>query len=188
MSIVGLAGPSCSGKTILAHYIAKRLNARIFHLDAYWIKGSFKPIVNGEYSFEQPHQYAGDQMAKDALNFHLKNPGKYIILEGFLLYLYPDLYNLCEHSFFIDVPEKALFERRNIRAAKQGDATGGGKTSQIEKAWLANGISEWNFWGSKQKYYKNISILDGTQSQDDLMSKIMQTININLKLPVQIKL
>jgi len=136
---IGIAGPSCSGKTTLTGRLSEILGAKAFSLDDYYIRGSKRQYG----TCERPENYDGAQLSEDIARFAAGEPGRPIIVEGFLLFLY-----LClsfSHRFFIDVPEHIAVARRRARMN-----TPMGKPSSIEEAWLQTGLAEWRQYGAGQ--------------------------------------
>ena len=185
--IIGIAGPSCSGKTTVARLVATRLNAvALLHLDKYWIKGAEKPVVNGFESFERPEQYDGNNLVVDALSASrsrdvIANEGLVyhptVVIEGFLLFHYDTAVNACKHRFIIDTPHELLVERRTGRS--RTDSYDGvwenGANPLADSGWLAHGREEWERYG-KPMYQKDVIVLDGLQSPQELADIIIEKI------------
>jgi uridine kinase len=84
--LIGIAGPSCSGKSTVARQVADALSCTLLHLDGRWVSGALKPVVSGHRSYERPHQYDGASLLRDALEALGRNPP--VVIEGFLLFCY----------------------------------------------------------------------------------------------------
>jgi uridine kinase len=162
--VLGLAGPSCSGKSTAARLVAEAAGARVFHLDAYWIPGSARPPVNGAPSYERPEQYGGQAMARDIMVYLAASPAAPVVAEGFLLFLYPDLLDLCGTRVFLKAGWQTVLARRAARAAVQGSAADGGKALRAEHAWLANGREEWLRFGAGQEAGEGVVSVDAEGS------------------------
>jgi hypothetical protein len=162
MPIVGIVGPSCCGKSTVADLVASAIGARVLRLDAYWVSGSVRPIVGGEPSFERPDQYDGATLAADVVAHARARPDVPLVVEGFLILVYPALRALLDAAFFVEVPDAVLTERRTARSTVRGDASGGGKSAGSERAWAANGIEEWRRFGAQQALLPGVVAVDGT--------------------------
>lgn len=177
MDVVGIAGPSCSGKSTVARLVAAEMGARLFHLDAHWIRGCLRPIVNGEPSFERPHQYNGAALARQVQEHLAAFPEIPVVVEGFLLYLYPECMALCTVMTFLDVPMDVLLARRTLRAQTAGDHAGGGKKAAAERAWLANGVEEWTSFGAAQAALPGVVRIDAVGQPSGVASEILDLIH-----------
>lgn len=174
--IIGFAGPSCSGKTTLARKTSKILNCPLIHMDQFCIHNAYKPIVNGYASYEQPHQY--DHIA--TLNYLKKISTEYknVIIEGFLLFSYPELYQKCDLHFFIDLDFETQKQRRLKRSQqKEYDGVWGeGHNNDADIGFLAHGKEEWQKYGEKQKELTKVICLDGKKDTKYLMDVIIKQI------------
>lgn len=172
-TVIGIAGASCSGKSTVAKAAAAILRARVYNLDDYWISGLTRPIVNGHPTYERPFLYDGNAMAADIRRAVSKEPGRPVVAEGFLLFLYPSLVSLCAPKAFIHVPDKIIAERRAARAWQRGEHPEGPNPHPAEIGWLAHGFEEWRRFGAKQKDIPGTVTLDGTLPVDDLARMIV---------------
>ena len=188
--IVGIAGISCAGKSTLSGYLAKKLSARHINMDSYWINNNNAPMVNGVLSFERPDQYDLVKFLEDVEN-ELQNQPSFLVLEGFLLFTYPEVYNLVNHHFFISIPEEVSMQRRRDRALKGGLAPWGMEYKSPEKdQWFHNGISEWQLFGAKQVDLDKVKVLDGLKPTQDIYEELVGEIehkdNIGLSIPSKV--
>lgn len=167
---IGIAGPSCSGKSTVAELLAQHVELPLFHLDGRWVKGSPKAIVNGHKSFERPTHYNGDGLAED-LKSH-----PHFIAEGFLLFLYKDLLNI-PFKFFIDLPYEEQLARRLARASSRKDDRLGGVNDVAEIAWRHNGKEEWEAFGAKQKHIEDMVCLSGLEKPEVLVGQILKRLD-----------
>jgi uridine kinase len=174
--IIGFAGPSCSGKTTLARKTSEILNCPLVHMDQFCIHDAEKPIVNGYASYEQPHQY--DHIATLKHLEDISSHNKDIIIEGFLLFSYPELYKKCDLHFFIDLDYEIQKERR-LKRSSQKEYDGvwlTGHSNDADKGFLAHGKEEWEKYGAIQKTLKDIISLNGSDNSNHLMETIIKTI------------
>lgn len=154
--IVGISGPSCSGKTSLAKELAALLGAPMLHLDQYFIADATRPIVMGHPSFEQPHQYDGAAMLRDAIA--AAKTSEHLVLEGFLLFTYPGFLDLVDRAVHLDVPHHVLAARRADRNGATGDVKGG-RIKLADTAWAAHGEAEWATYGKAQADLPGVEVV-----------------------------
>ncbi len=174
--IIGIAGPSCSGKSTIAEAIASTLGIELLHLDGRWISKAEKPVVNGHPSYEQPHQYDGASLLAEMKAAHAE--GRDILVEGFLLFCFPEILDLCDHRFYIDVAHEELVRRRTARTAAGGNATWAalGSDDVVDRGWLAHGREEWERWGLPQSKLTGVVILDGHRPAAESAQDVIRTV------------
>lgn len=157
MHLIGIAGPSCSGKTTVARLIAERLEAPLLHLDRYWIDGCEKPIVEGHPSYERPYQYDSAAMIDDVRDA-MRNRSV-VVAEGFLLFHDPWFVDNCTMKMFLDVPHERLAARRRARSGISLDDVSGGRAPEADAGWTAHGRSEWERFGAWQRDIEGMTVI-----------------------------
>ncbi|MGM5480552.1 MAG: uridine kinase family protein [Nanobdellota archaeon] len=192
MEIIGICGPSCSGKSSVAKALSKKLHCDIIHVDLYYISGCEKTYITVDNvtirSFERPHQYDGNKVASlieeldttgTAKGIELEtNKGKsqvakvfhkkqYLIVEGFHIFNYPRLEQIFDKKYFIDIPFELSVSRRLKRDGDQRD-----------KEFVLIGKQEWARFGAKQKE-KADSIFDGAINPEHIANEIYMDITSN---------
>jgi uridine kinase len=157
--LVGISGPSCSGKTTLAKEIAALLGAPTFHLDRHFIEGAARPVVNGHPSFEQPDQY--DAMALLDETVAALSDHEHVVVEGFLLLTYPGFTTVCDRMVHLDVPHETLARRRADRAAAKAALTDvkGGRLKAADDGWSSHGREEWLRYGACQARIPGVTVV-----------------------------
>ncbi|HLP79963.1 MAG TPA: hypothetical protein VK158_04975 [Acidobacteriota bacterium] len=181
--IIGIAGPSCSGKTTVAKRLAQELLCDIVSLDNQYILGSPKIYVGDTRTMERPQLYDGQKLADIAnlwkqngratfqeLDFATKklydrtiNDSQYLVLEGFLLLTYPQIRNACSHTFYIDISWNEIVRRRIGR---------GRETPEKIDAFLRVGRQEMEQYVFAQKSLPGVTVLNGSSSIDDTVREI----------------
>lgn len=148
--LIGISGPSCSGKTTLAARIAAILGAPVLHLDRFFIEDASRPLVNGHPSFEQQHQYDGNALFDATVE--ALDVSAVVVVEGFLLFSYPGFTTLCDEMVHLDVPHEVLAARRHERAMAKAAASDvkGGRMKAADDGWSAHGEEEWLRHGAFQ--------------------------------------
>lgn len=157
--LVGISGPSCSGKTTLAREIAAFLDAPTLHLDRHFDSKAERTVVNGHRSYERPEQYDGAALLEET-RLALKL-NEHVVVEGFILFSYPGFEQACDRMVHLDLPHHILARRRRQRA-EGNDAAGdvkGGRIRDADAAWAAHGKSEWERFGAFQRDLRDMTVV-----------------------------
>jgi uridine kinase len=133
--LIGIAGPSCSGKTKLAHWLAERLDAPVLNLDQYYIDMADLPLeVRAKRNFDEPaalehtliFEHAqrlaeGEAIHAPCYDFathsraqsdELITPGRYVVLEGLFTLHWPELRAMLRTKIFMTAPDRTCLDRR----------------------------------------------------------------------------
>ncbi len=136
--LIGIAGPSCAGKSELARWLAVRLNAPVLNLDHYYFDLPDLPLEQrAKRNFDEPAalehtliiEHARDLAGGASIRAprydfathsrthseELIAPGAYIILEGLFALHWPELRALLKTRLFVLAPDEVCFERRLAR-------------------------------------------------------------------------
>lgn len=136
--LIGIAGPSCAGKSQLAHWLASRLNAPVLNLDHYYIDMADLPLEErAKRNFDEPAALdhtlileharrlsAGEAIRAPLYDFathsrkhseELITPGRYVILEGIFALQWPEVRAFLSTKLFVFAPDEVCFERRLAR-------------------------------------------------------------------------
>ena len=190
MKVIGICGPSCSGKSSLAKQLKRELDCNSISVDFFYAFGCEKTYIkhDGETirSFERPEHYDGKRVAAIIKELREKKKVKinrlphetskefieeelvekeYLVVEGFQLLNYPELQEQIDISFYIDVEFEEVARRRLQRYDR------GSKDDDFVKI----GKQEWERVGSNQKE-KADHILDGTKTIKELQQEIIEKI------------
>jgi uridine kinase len=137
-ALIGIAGPSCSGKTERARALAAYLGCPMLNLDLYYYDLAHLPAEErARTNFDEPailefplileHARAlqrGETIAAPRYDFatHTRPPGgitvvptSYVVLEGLFALHWPELRHLYKLSVYVDTPDEICFERRLAR-------------------------------------------------------------------------
>jgi uridine kinase len=116
--VVGISGPSCSGKSTLVELISND-NSTI-HLDDYFIQ-NVSPILRGMENLEDPSNYNLERLSEEIeLMKSDEDESELIYVEGFILFSTSRLSNLCDVKIFLNIPEKEIAARRQRREDRIG--------------------------------------------------------------------
>jgi uridine kinase len=133
--MIGVAGPSCSGKSTLAHHLAAALDAVIVPLDSYYRDLSDLPFEErGKQNFDAPEaldwelmitqlgQLArGETVEKPVYRFDTHSrathtepvvPSRFLIIEGLFALYREELRQLLGTSIFVGLEDDICLERR----------------------------------------------------------------------------
>lgn len=162
MTRIGIAGPSCSGKSTVARLLAAGLGATRLCLDDFYLKGHARRhvAVDGvrHRSFEHPEAYDGD-----ALLSWCRSQGGPVVAEGFLLFLYPGAEATFDRMVFIDLPWDEVVARRTLRK--------GQTAAKVDASFAAIGRSEWELFGARQRELPGLRVLDGRLPVSELLAE-----------------
>jgi uridine kinase len=143
---IGVAGPSCAGKSYLAQHLAKKLDAALFHLDAYYRELNHLSLVQrAHYNFDAPaaldselllkharQLHSGETIARPVYDFttHSRTPETlelaprpFVIVEGLFALYWENLRKLIGTKVFVDLGEEICLERRIERDIRERGRT-----------------------------------------------------------------
>ncbi len=145
--VIGIGGGSGSGKSTLAAMVLERLpEARQLSFDAYYRDLGHLPLVErAGVNFDHPdsldHQLFGEHLNQlvagspvDVPGYDFANytrtglsiqvpPAPVLVVDGILLFAFPEIVPRLDHRVFIDVPEAVRFERRRDRDVNERGRT-----------------------------------------------------------------
>jgi uridine kinase len=184
MKIIGIVGPSCSGKTTISELVAKQLIAQVIALDHMRIKDYPHIFVDGIRTSERPELYDGEKLAGIAqewknkksvklFEYHSKEyhprevcGGEFLILEGFLLFQYPTLLSCCDLKFYIDLTWETIAARRLAR----------NRSPARDAEFVRIGKSENRKYVEPQKFMQDVIVIDGLEPSRKIAEKIVQRV------------
>ncbi|MFH1803011.1 MAG: hypothetical protein ABH864_06215 [archaeon] len=183
---VGIAGPSCSGKTTLIRKLVNRIgekNVEIIHADDYWDRNFKPPLVKGYKNRELPENINSGLLFEHLSKIRegksvdapfnvfeiegghkLAEPKKFVFVEGFLLFYWQKIRDLFDLKVYYDISDEEIVRRRTARARS-------GKKDR-EAYYRTVVIDEYRRFGRPNKKYADLS-LDGEESMDRNIQKIL---------------
>jgi uridine kinase len=143
---IGVAGPSCAGKSYLAEHLAEKLDAALFHLDSYYRELDHLSLVQrAHYNFDAPDAldselllqqarllHNGETIARPVYDFttHMRttetlelSPRPFVIIEGLFTLYWDGLRKLLGTKVFVDLGEEICLERRIERDIRERGRT-----------------------------------------------------------------
>ena len=144
--LIGVAGPSCAGKTELALHLAARLPAVVLPLDCYYLDLSDRPLAErARFNFDKPsaldhdlffHHIQGLSegriVERPVYDFvtHTRTksvqpmePGGFIVVEGLFVLYWQDVRSLFQTKVYVDLPDEPCLERRILRDVRERGRT-----------------------------------------------------------------
>lgn len=144
--LIGIAGPSCAGKTELAARLAQRLPAQILNLDSYYRDLSYLPFQERcRTNFDVPEALDADLLiqhvtelaqgravARPVYDFtqHVRAPqvewlapGEFLILEGLFALHWESIRRRLGLKIFVATPDAVCFHRRLERDVRERGRT-----------------------------------------------------------------
>ncbi|MGA2263719.1 MAG: uridine kinase, partial [Acidobacteriota bacterium] len=140
--LIGIAGPSCAGKTELATHLAADLSAAVLPLDCYYLDLSSHPLEErARFNFDEPRALdhklflqhlqalaAGNVIERPVYDFSIHTrtgktesvrPGRFLIVEGLFVLHWEDVRALFGTRVFVDLPDGPCLERRIVRDVRE---------------------------------------------------------------------
>ncbi len=144
--LIGIAGPSCAGKTELSRHLARLLSSVILPLDCYYFDLSHLPLdERARANFDMPsaldhdlflqHLTAlseGREIPRPVYDFathsrsdkvEIVKPRKFIIVEGLFVLYWADVRRVLGTKVYVDLEDKACLDRRILRDVKERGRT-----------------------------------------------------------------
>ena len=144
--LIGIAGPSCAGKSELARWLSQALKAPVFTLDSY-----YPDLAHLTYeercriNFDEPaaldHELirahladlaSGKPVDKPVYDFtrHTRAakvehvvPGEFVVVEGLFALHWEDVRQLLRTKVYVGVPDEMCFQRRLERDVRERGRT-----------------------------------------------------------------
>ena len=140
--LIGIAGPSCAGKTELARWLAARLAAPVLNLDLYYsdmaellleerARRNFDEPVALEYPLILAHVRAlaaGEPILAPRYDFstHTRaaggeviQPAAFVVLEGLFALYWSEVRSLMRTRLFVNAPDDVCLARRTARDVRE---------------------------------------------------------------------
>lgn len=156
--LIGIAGPSCAGKSELARRLAEQLSAPVLPLDSYYYDLShLAPAERGQQNFDAPQMLdydlflrhlaelsQGREIARPIYDFSshcrtgqadIVRPGRFLIVEGLFLFYWEAVRTLLKARVFVDLDEQSCLQRRLRRDVQER-----GRTPESVKAQFAGTV------------------------------------------------
>lgn len=153
--LVGIAGPSCAGKTELARWLAARLSAPVLNLDHYYVDLAHLPLEErAKTNFDEPAAVDHDAIVHDVaalgrgepvtaplydFSTHARArggerivPRGLVVVEGLFALYWPELREHFSVKLFVDAPDTLCLKRRLERDVRERGRTPESVIAQFE--------------------------------------------------------
>jgi uridine kinase len=140
--LIGVAGPSCAGKSYLATHLAEKLGAALFHMDWYYRELDHLPLAERHhFNFDEPaaleselmishlrHLAEGRPIARPVYDFatHTRTgehqplaPQPFLIVEGLFALHWEPVRALLGTRVYVDLGEEVCLQRRIERDIRE---------------------------------------------------------------------
>ncbi|XP_011499277.1 PREDICTED: nicotinamide riboside kinase 1, partial [Ceratosolen solmsi marchali] len=184
--VIGISGPTCSGKTSLAKKLHDNIQDSILmSQDTYFLsednpKHSFISELN-HFNWEILSSLDMSKMYSDIINIIQSAPDAYsvdlnrkfrcFIIEGFLIYNYKPIAQLCKQKYFIEISKETCSNRRKTRVYNPPDVP-----EYFNKIVWPEYLKHKSEIILDTNLYKTITFLDGNKSLNELYDVIKHEI------------
>lgn len=154
--LIGLAGPSCSGKTEISRWLSRHLDAQLLSIDSYYRDLShLSPEERRRVNYDEPasidEQLLTEQLEllchgraieKPVYDFTIHNrarnretfsPTPYVLIEGLFTLHWEATRNLLAAAVFVDAPHEVCLARRIERDIRERGRTEASVREQYER-------------------------------------------------------
>ena len=144
--VIGVAGPSCAGKTELSRHLAARLGAVVLPLDCYYRDLADRPVEERAlFNFDEPSALDhdlflrhvnelkdGKEVARPVYNFAIHartkslqpmQASRFVVVEGLFVLYWVDVRSLFGTRVFVDLPDEPCLQRRIFRDVRERGRT-----------------------------------------------------------------
>jgi uridine kinase len=195
MIIVGLGGPSCTGKTTVARQAAGKLNAQVISMESYYLDQASIPMRDrAERNFDALDAIDGKLLSTHIREFaagkdiqvpiydfaeHTRvanrhetiKSGSILIVEGILVLHWPELRANFNLSVYLDAPDPVCFQRRKVRDIVERQRSYEFITRQYQSLVLPMAAK----YIYPTKCHADV-VLDATQSIDSVVSAFISNV------------
>ena len=164
--IIGIAGVSGSGKTTISKILAKKLKAKLVHLDDYWKYHKAKKIPSKKEwkKWEHPSATNFNKALKEIAK--IKN-NKNIIVDGLHPFNNKKLRSLFDLSVYVTLPKHLVVKRRLDKFGPEDN-----------QEWYSKNIvvSSYKKYGEPTKKHAHL-IIKGNENINNNIKKILNYVN-----------
>ncbi|XP_033209137.1 nicotinamide riboside kinase 1 [Belonocnema kinseyi] len=188
--VIGISGATCSGKTSLARRLHKNLkNSILIEQDTYFLpvddpRQTWIPKLN-HINFDLLSSLDMEKMHTDILKFlneksrgnstSLENEAKVLIVEGFLIFDYKPISDLCNLKYFLTLKKEECWNRRALRVYQPPDVPG-----YFDEIVWPEYLKYIDKVTNDKDLFNSIKFFDGTQSPDQVYANVYNEIELKL--------
>lgn len=168
--IIGITGPSSSGKTTISKILAKKLKAKLIHSDDYWKYHNKNIPSRKEWKkWEHPSSINFNRLLKEIA----KSKNRIIIVEGFHMLHNKKVRKLLDLKIYIDIPNHLIIKRRLNRFSHKDN-----------QKWYSKNIvvKSYKKYGEPTKKHADLYLL-GTKEINKNVKRVLDYIKNDNKFP-----
>lgn len=179
--IVGISGVTCGGKSSLAKDLHKSLNGSvILHQDNYFLSPDdprhIKITELNCYNWEILSSVDMNKMYQDIIAIIESKPvgnksKQVLILDGFLLFGYKLISDLCDLKYFLTLTKEQCWERRQKRIYDPPDVPG-----YFEKLVWPEYLKHLSQIKKDESEYTKITFIDGSMNKEKIFQMVFTKI------------
>ncbi|XP_043471748.1 nicotinamide riboside kinase 1 [Leptopilina heterotoma] len=189
--VIGISGVTCSGKTTLARKLHQDFkNSILFEQDTYflpidnprhvWVKElnhinfDILPSLDMKKMYSDIRRILDEKPLKSVVGASETEKNIFII-EGFLIFDYKPISDLCSLKYFLTLEKEECFRRRELRVYDPPDGPG-----YFDKVvWPEYVNHKTAIMNNKE--LASIQFCDASNSQEEVYKTVLNDIKINLK-------
>ncbi|XP_058792501.1 nicotinamide riboside kinase 1 [Phymastichus coffea] len=184
--IIGIAGPTCSGKTTISNKLKKSITDSILiNQDQYFLlqddpRHTLIPELN-HFNWDILSSLDMAKMYSDIVQIITPNTSSsqqnkekkinVLIIEGFLIYNYKPIAELIDKKYFIDITKEVCWSRRKNRIYDPPDVPG-----YFDKCIWPEYLKHKAEIVADKNIYNSIKFFDGTKNLNELCDEIINEI------------
>lgn len=168
--IIGIAGPSGSGKTTISKILAKKLKAKLIHLDNYWKYddvNKIPPMKKWKKGiWEKPSATNFKKLLEDIKKIRKSKDFSNILLEGLHTFDKRKIRKIIDFKIYVSLSDSLIVKRR---LKKFGDSN--------NQEWYSKNvvIKFYKKYGEPKKVYADL-ILNGENNINSNIKKIIDSV------------
>ncbi len=165
--VIGISGPSSSGKTTISKILAKKLKAQLIHLDDYWkYHGEKIPSRKEWKKWEHPSSMDYERLLEEIIRIFKIKQSPFIIVEGFHMFYDKNIRGILDLKIYSTIPNSLIVKRRLERFGF------GDNQEEYSKNIVTKSYKK---YGEPTKKYADL-IINGTENINENVERILGAI------------
>lgn len=181
--VVGICGVTCSGKTTLANRLKQTFPDSVsLHQDLYFLpeddpRHVYIPELKHN-NWDSLSSVDMERLYNDAKKMLEEKSTKrrLLIIDGFLVFNYKPLADLCDLRYFLNLTREVCWERRQTRHYDPPDVPG-----YFDRIVWPEYEKHKAELGNDKDLEKSVKFLDGAKSMDDVFQQVLPDIEAKLR-------
>jgi len=169
--IIGMAGPSGSGKTTIGKMLAKKLKAKLIHLDNYWKYNDvdkIPPMKKWKKGiWEKPSTTNFKKVLEDIKKIKKSKNYPNILIEGLHTFDKRKIRKIIDFKIYVSLSDSLIVKRRLEKFGKANN-----------QEWYSKNVAVkfYKKYGEPKKIYADL-ILNGEKNIEENIKKILTSLN-----------